>query len=95
MDCGLLWFDNNPKREIEEKVQRAVAHYERKYGHTPNVCWVHPSMLQQNGGAELQASGVIVRPGRAILPDHFWLGVMEERGERRQSVDRRLQPVAM
>ncbi|HIQ01190.1 MAG TPA: hypothetical protein EYH30_03520 [Anaerolineales bacterium] len=79
MDIGLLWFDNDPRRGLEEKVLRAVAHYRRKYGHTPNVCFVHPSMLNGNGRRSvLRAGGVEVRPGRAILPDHFWVGTAED-----------------
>jgi hypothetical protein len=83
MDVGLLWFDNDPRRGIEEKVLRAAAHYLQKYGHQPNICFVHPGMLAGNGRPPvLRAGEVEVRPGRAILPDHFWLGVAEEQETR-------------
>jgi len=79
MEIGLLWFDNDPRRGIEEKVLRAASHYQRKYGHKPNVCFVHPSMLNGNGKRRvLRVGGMEVRPGRAILPDHFWVGVNEQ-----------------
>ncbi len=81
MDVGLLWFDNDPRRGIEEKVLRAASRYEQKYGCAPNVCFVHPSMLNGNGNGKQQvvkAGRVEVRPGRAILPDHFWVGVTEK-----------------
>jgi len=79
MDVGMLWLDNDPRRDLKEKVRRAVAHYEHKYGRRPNVCFVHPSMLEGNGGgATLKTDGVEVRPGRAILPDHFWLGMVDD-----------------
>jgi|YNPBryBLVA2012_1023415.scaffolds.fasta_scaffold01419_5 hypothetical protein len=80
MEVGLLWFDNDRARRIEEKVQRAAAHYAAKYGHRPNLCFVHPTMLEGNGngkGEVLRTDGVEVRAGRAILPDHFWIGVAE------------------
>ena len=32
MKTGLLWFDDDPQKRLEEKVQRAATHYERKYG---------------------------------------------------------------
>jgi len=84
MDVGLLWFDNNPKRELVEKVARAADHYRNKYGHMPNVCFVHPDMLKGNGRRKvLQAGEVEVRAGRAILPDHFWLGVAEKKSRSR------------
>ena len=80
MNSGLLWFDNDSKRELVEKVQLSVAHYMSKYGHKPNVCFVHPALLNGNGKRPkpIKAGGIEIRPGRAILPDHFWLGVAEE-----------------
>lgn len=58
---------------------RAAAHYEQKFGQRPNVCFVHPSLLEQSEvGDRLRADGVEVRPGRAILPHHFWLGIVNE-----------------
>jgi len=80
MNIGMLWFDNDPKAEINMKIERAVAFYRTKYGKSPNLCFVHPSMLQsatdepkrlpnQNG------SVVEVRTSRSVLPNHFWIGV--------------------
>jgi hypothetical protein len=80
MDVGLLWFDNDSRRDLEAKVLRAAAHYQKKHGEKPNVCFVHPTMLSGNGnGSSLHADGVEIRAGRSILPDHFWIGVAQER----------------
>ena len=49
MKTGLLWFDDDPRRQLEDKVLRAAAHYERKYGQVPNLCFVHPSVFNGNG----------------------------------------------
>ena len=68
---GLLWFDNDPNRTLEDKVLQAAARYERKYGQTPNVCFVHHS---QRNGAE-KFGGVKIRTDRSILLHHFWIGV--------------------
>jgi len=83
MKTGLLWFDDDPRRQLEEKVLRAAMHYERKYGRPPNLCLVHPSTLNGNGGKQgtLRAGGVEIRPGRSVLPDHFWLGVAEDKSQ--------------
>ena len=79
MKTGLLWFDDDPRKRLEEKVLRAAGHYERKYGQAPNLCLVHPSTLNGNGKqGRLRAGGVEIRPRRAVLPDHFWLGVAED-----------------
>jgi hypothetical protein len=80
MKTGLLWFDDDPRRDVEEKVLRAAARYEHKYGHPPDLCYVHPGALDGNGKTG-KAGAVEIRPGRSVLPHHFWLGVAEK-GER-------------
>jgi hypothetical protein len=77
MEVGMLWFDNDPRRGLEEKVARAVAHYKQKYGQMPTLCFVNPATL--NGGPDL-AAGVHIKPVRSVLPNHFWIGVGEANG---------------
>ena len=79
MEVGLLWLDDDRITGFEKKVLKAAAHYARKYGHPPNLCFVHPSAL--NGKGTLRAGGVEIRPGRSILPGHFWLGVADREEE--------------
>lgn len=76
MDIGMLWYDGDPKRDLTEKVLRAVAYYQNKYGAQPNVCYVNPTLLAQVEAAPLP--GVSLRPARTVLPDHFWLGVSND-----------------
>lgn len=77
MKTGLLWFDNDSGRDLAAKVTRAAAHYQRKYGQAPQLCYVNPTTL--NGSADsLRVAGVMVVPSRTVLPHHFWLGVKEE-----------------
>ena len=45
MNLGMLWFDNDPKATLDVKVERAAAYYRHKYGKTPTLCFVHPTML--------------------------------------------------
>jgi hypothetical protein len=83
MDVGMLWFDNDQKSNLQERVQRAADYYARKYGKKPNLCFVHPSMLPQpveipangNGADRLKAGAVEVRSSNSLLPNHFWIGV--------------------
>lgn len=84
MNIGMLWFDNDPKANLELKVERAVVYYRNKYGRSPNVCFVHPTMLPSNAdnkpetsaeAARYIASGVEVRSNRSVLPNHLWIGV--------------------
>ncbi|MCS7179605.1 MAG: hypothetical protein RML46_12685 [Anaerolineae bacterium] len=78
---GLLWFDDDPRRDLEEKVGNAARRYMEKFGRPPTVCYVHPSMVghlisPDNGHLVLKVEGrdVCVVPRRSVLRDHFWLG---------------------
>ena len=84
MNIGMLWFDNDPKSGLSTKVERAASYYRTKYGKTPTLCFVHPSMLPttppveaHNTPAEktLVAAGIEVRSTRTVLPNHFWIGM--------------------
>jgi hypothetical protein len=76
MNIGMLWFDNDTKTDLPAKVQRAADYYRDKYGRTPNLCFVHPSMVVVPAGtAPRLAGGVELRTSRAVLPNHLWLGV--------------------
>jgi hypothetical protein len=72
MNIGMLWFDNDPKTDLNGKIERAVDYYRSKYGTSPTLCFVHPSML-----ADPQSSPakVELRTNNSVRPNHFWLGV--------------------
>ena len=73
MEIGMLWFDDDGKRTLDEKVTRAAEHYRTKYGAAPTVCFVNPTMLPRN--APELAAGMQLRPARNIMVNHFWIGV--------------------
>ena len=84
MNIGMLWFDNDSSVELTRKVKRAATYYRNKYGKTPTLCFVHPSMLPVNGNGgseesgdkkEFMAAGLEVRSTQTLLPNHFWIGV--------------------
>jgi hypothetical protein len=77
MDIGMLWYDDDRKRPLGEKVARAVEHYRAKYGAVPTVCYVNPVTLRD--GAE-SAAGVQLLKARNVLVDHFWIGVGDAPG---------------
>jgi hypothetical protein len=79
LETGLLWFDDDPRRSLEDKIRRAAAHYQHKHGHTPNVCFVHPSVFNDDGKQRIErVGGLEVRVSRSVLLHHFWLGVAED-----------------
>jgi hypothetical protein len=79
MNIGMLWFDYDPKAGMEVKIERAAAYYQGKYGRTPDLCYVHPSMLSPTPAEApvkpVRAGKVEVRPSSTVLPNHFWIGV--------------------
>lgn len=79
MRIGMLWFDDQSERDVEEKIQRAASHYASKYGSPPTLCYVHPSMLMDD---TLTTNGIEIRTANTVLPHHFWLG--QENGKRRK-----------
>jgi hypothetical protein len=82
MQIGLLWYDDDPRRALEEKVSQAAARYREKFGREPNVCYVHPTVMVHNE-AKCGAVRVLAAPG--ILPHHFWLGVESAADKRKKA----------
>jgi len=87
MEIGLLWYDGDPKRPLEEKIGQAAERYHAKVGRWPNTCYVHPQAVGERGGEEsslayrLQNPRAMVRVLSApnILLHHFWLGESNDR----------------
>jgi hypothetical protein len=83
MNAGMLWFDNDPKTALTAKIERAVDYYRHKYGRDPNLCLIHPSMVENpasvSGAGENPKIGkIVVRPYRPVLPGHLWIGIEEK-----------------
>jgi hypothetical protein len=74
MFTGMLWFDNS-KITLAEKIAKAVEYYKKKYNRTPDLCLVHPSMLEER---QTEVNKITVRSYRVVLPGHIWIG-MEDR----------------
>jgi hypothetical protein len=70
---GMLWFDDS-SQPFADKLTRAATYYRNKHGCAPNVCYVHPSSL--NDKVPVPATIRIVRMEN-LLPNHFWLGVTD------------------
>jgi len=75
MMSGMMWFDNDPKTALTDKVAHAAEYYHAKYGRTPDLCLVNPAMLKE---PMIQAGRIQVRPMRTVLPGHLWIGVDEK-----------------
>jgi hypothetical protein len=76
MHTGMLWFDNS-QTALTVKIQKAVDYYNKKYGRSPDLCLVHPSMLETNQ-RQLEINKLTVRPYRPVLPGHIWIGIEDK-----------------
>jgi hypothetical protein len=68
---GLLWYDDDPRREIGEKVRQAAARYLQKFGVAADVCYVNDRAIERG---ELRVGEVRVLPMSNVRPNHFWIG---------------------
>jgi hypothetical protein len=75
MDTGMLWYDDDRQRSLEDKVRRAADYYRRKYGRAPNLCLLNPQSL--NGGPDA-VNTIELQTAPNILPHHFWIGVASQ-----------------
>jgi hypothetical protein len=72
----MLWFDNS-QTALTVKIQKAVDYYHKKYGRSPDLCLVHPSMLDKSD-RQLEIHKMTVRPYRPVLPGHIWIGIEDK-----------------
>lgn len=77
MKIGLLWFDDDPKQDLAQKITRAAKRYRQKFGIPPDVCYVHKSSLSVNGKTA-QVGQIHVTSQPASLLHHFWIGQEEQ-----------------
>ena len=76
MHTAMLWFDNS-QTALNVKIQKAVEYYQKKYGHTPDLVLVHPSMLDANQ-RQLQINKLTVRPYRPVLLGPICVGIEDK-----------------
>ena len=87
MNTGFLfWFDNTPKRSLQDKVVEAALYYRRKFDLVPTLCLVNPNELPSDPTDETiplslieapDAITITVRPWKSVLPNHLWIGFEE------------------
>jgi hypothetical protein len=75
MKVGMLWFEEGQDKDVVQRIERASEYYRTKYGHKPNLCFVHPDTI---GHAEnLQEVSLKIKASSTLLQDHFWIGIEE------------------
>jgi hypothetical protein len=77
MHEGRMYFDNDSKKTLAQKVQGAVDSYIKKYGANPNLCFAHPSAFDKDT-KQISVGSVTVRPYRPVLPNSLWIGMEDK-----------------
>ena len=72
----MLWFDNDKKTTLTIKVKKAADYYRKKYGRSPDLCMVNPSMIPKE---KVKSGKITIRPYQPILPGHLWIGIDDSR----------------
>ncbi len=72
---GWMWFDNDPKTSLEDKLRQATERYRQKFGQRPRLCYV-------NGGAlvdpQLAVGALQMRGAGNVSPGYFLFVVESE-----------------
>lgn len=76
---GWLWFDDDSKSSLENKVARAAARYQARFGCSPRLCYVHRNTVGEHG---LTCGRLLLRGAANVLPHHFLFVVDVDPGER-------------
>lgn len=68
---GLLWFTNDPKTSLADKIKSAMDFYHKKYGIIPNYCETNPEWATDD------AMPIDTVFTRSIPPKHIFIGVKD------------------
>ena len=91
MHAGMLWYDNAPEIPFEKRLETAANFYRRKYGRLPNLCLIHPSMLNS---PHVRLGAITVRAYAPIVRGALWIGVEDVRRAKTPRIrSRRQMPV--
>ena len=70
MKQGMLWYDNLPGKQLNERIAQAVNYFTQKYGQKPEQCFVHPEMVIGQSDKGLPVKVVI---DEKVLHNHIWI----------------------
>jgi len=75
MATGMIWFDNDPQKNINEKINLAVQYYQKKFGNEPTVCFLNPKfegkLLDSDSEIEFDYN-------LGLSPDYIWIGMRQQ-----------------
>lgn len=72
--ASMLWFDQDGGHDLPDRLEKAFVHYEAKHGRKPDVCYVNPLLMKDQGWGVVKIHGVEVAGSNNVLPHLFWMG---------------------
>lgn len=70
-----VWYDDNPKKAVMDKIDDAVLRYKQKYGKTPNICMLSEKVQTTDYTPLANKLGMEVRTAKNVPQNYFWIGV--------------------
>ena len=77
MNVGMLWLDSEKTANVAAMIANAATYYRKKYGQAPNLCFVHPSLLEK-AGQDKENTDIALKSDKTILPGLLWIGVEDQ-----------------
>ena len=72
---GWMWFDDDPKTSLEDKLRQASECYRQKFGQKPRLCYVNGGALADSPPA---VGSVQMRGAGNVSPGYFLFVVESE-----------------
>lgn len=66
----LIWYDNDRKRKLAEKVAQAAERYTERFGTSPQVVLLNPAQA----GEMAEVAGLPVRATPLVAPHSLYIG---------------------
>lgn len=70
-----MYSDSSDQMTVVEKIRKYSSFYEKKYGISPDLCHLHPSLFDGIEKEERDNLGVELVADDLILRNNFWIGV--------------------
>src|SRR5690242_12970884 len=67
----LVWYDDSPKKSVQEKIDEAIDRFQDRFGFAPDQCLV-------SAGLDIQHPHLTVRPVHYVRPHYFQVGCEDE-----------------
>ena len=69
-----VWYDDNPKKTIETKIDEAIDRYTERYGRPPAVCMLNDGIPARDYADLTATSHVQVMAAKNVPQNYFWVG---------------------